>query len=79
MEEYRFDADSIKELLDWAAQVLKDDSLPKGEYQLSKSDVIGDCRKYVEVLAERTRVHRDNPVYRPYIRQLYQFREKINS
>lgn len=79
MEEYRFDAESIKELLAWAAQVLKDDSLPKGEYQLSKSDVISDCRKYVEVLAERTRVRRDNPVYRPYIRQLYQFREKINS
>lgn len=77
MEEYRFDAEAINELLSWAEQVLKDDSLPKGEYQLSKSDVISDCRKYVEVLAERTRVHRDNPVYRPYIRQLYQFREKI--
>lgn len=35
MEEYRFDAEAINELLSWAEQVLKDDSLPKGEYQLS--------------------------------------------
>lgn len=79
MEEYRFDDQSIKELLAWSEQVLKDDSLPKGEYQLSKSDVISDCKRYVEVLAERTRVRQDNPVYRPYIRQLYDFKEKINS
>lgn len=77
MEDYKYDCASVQELLTWAKKVLDDNSLPEGRFVMNQSCTKTDCRFFVESSIVMMESHGDNPTFFPYIKQLYEFRDKL--
>lgn len=48
--EYKYDRESVQELLEWAKSILESKSYPAGPLQMNVSAKILDCKFYFEAL-----------------------------
>lgn len=77
--EYKYDRESVQELLAWAKSILESNSLPAGPLQMSQSAKVLDCKFYLEALSGVVKAHWENATFRSSINQLYDFRAKLEE
>lgn len=76
--EHDYDLNSVKELLDWAQDMLDNKTYPESPYQVNRSTQIIDCKYYLESSIATISKHWENPTFHPYIWHLWEFRESIH-
>ena len=72
--EYKFDEQSVKELMEWAQTA----QLPQ-ELELSKAERIFDVKLCIESDLSCIRAHYPDAFYNPAITRLYRIREKLEE
>jgi hypothetical protein len=74
MAEYKYDEESVKELIEWA----KTASFP-AELELGESEYIEDVERYVEAGLCDIDAHYPDKFYNPAITRLYRLRDKLRE
>ena len=77
--EYKYDRESVQELLAWAKSTLESKSYPPGNLRLNESSVIIDCGFYLKAMISTINANWEKPTYRPAINQLCDFRGKLEE
>ena len=72
--EYKFDEQSVKELMEWAQTA----QLPQ-ELELSKAERIFDVKLCIESDLSCIRAHYPDAFYNPAITRLYRIKEKLEE
>lgn len=74
----RFSDEGVKFILDWASEVLKSKKCPES-LVLNQSTTIFDCGYFLDAMIRTIRANYSNPLFRPTITQLYDFKEKLEQ
>ena len=74
----RFSEEGVKFILDWADELLKSKKYPES-LSLNSSTTITDCGFYLDAMIRKIRASYTNPLFKPSITQLYNFKEKLEQ
>ncbi|WP_308755818.1 hypothetical protein [uncultured Bacteroides sp.] len=74
MEEYKYDEESVKILIEWA----KTTSFPE-QVRLSEAENIFDVPRYVRASLSDIAAHYPDKFYNPAITRLYRLKEKLEG
>lgn len=77
--EYKYDRESVQELLAWAKSTLEAKSYPSEPVQMNISTKIVDCGFYLKAMISTITANWEKPTYRPAINQLCDFRGKMEE
>lgn len=77
--EYKYDKESVSELLAWAKSIIESKSYPSGRVKLDKSTSVMDCGFYLNAMVSTIKANWEKPTYRPAINQLCDFRGKMED
>lgn len=77
--EYKYDKESVSELLAWAKSIIESKSYPSGRVKLDKSTEVLDCKFYLNAMISTIKANWEKPTYRPAINQLCDFRGKMED
>ena len=67
MEENKYDQESIRELLSWAQDTLKNKTYPEGGLVLDKCIKVIDCKSHIEAMIQMIGKNWENPTFYPTI------------
>lgn len=74
----RFSEEGVKFIIEWAGELLKSKKYPES-LVLNSSTTITDCGFYLDAMIRKIRASYTNPLFRPSITQLYNFKEKLEQ
>ena len=66
-EENKYDQESIRELLSWAQDTLKNKTYPEGGLVLDKCIKVIDCKSHIEAMIQMISKNWENPTFYPTI------------
>ena len=79
MEKDRYDQESIRELLSWAQDTLKNKTYPEGGMVLDKCIKVIDCKSHIEAMIQMISKNWENPTFYPTIDLFRRFRDKLKE
>lgn len=71
MNESRYTGEAVKELLDWAKNMIESKSYPDSPYQLSKEVTILNCEHFLNSMIATISRTWENPTFHAHINQLW--------
>lgn len=77
--EYKYDRESVQELLAWAKSTLESKSYPAEPVQMNVSTKVTDCEFYLKAMISTIKANWEKPTYRPAINELVDFRVKVEE
>lgn len=77
--EYKYDRESVNEILAWAKSTLESKSYPSGPVQMNVSTKVVNCGFYLKAMISTINANWEKPTYRPAINQLYDFKAKLEE
>lgn len=77
--EQKYDYETVKELLDWAQELLDSKKYPSGIFKLSNCATITDCGMFLRSMVSMVSRNWENPTFYPVVDQLRTFRVKVTE
>lgn len=77
--EYKYDRESVQELLAWAKSALESKTYPPGPVQMNVSTKVVDCGFYLKAMISTISANWEKPTYRSAINQLCDFKGKLEE
>lgn len=77
--EYKYDRESVQELLAWAKSTLESKSYPAEPLQMDISTKIVDCGFYLKAMISTIKANWENTTFRATVNQLYDFKAKLEE